>query len=147
MASASQLLEPRHGAEGGAWGQDKLFHPRSLTRRGDRTGLEPQLRAADKIHMSVSVCAEEEGAFKWCVWICAHERSGSMSWCTNMHVCQNSFFFLKNTGRGKNKTLKLASQCVCVSLRYAFATRCRTEQHKCRKCLFGNKFYVPFLKK
>lgn len=74
MASASQLLEPRHGAEGGAWGWDKLFYPWSLPRRGDRTGLEPQLSIADNIHMcwmcfgkmlllgglSVSVCVKWE---------------------------------------------------------------------------------------
>lgn len=74
MASASQLPEPRHGAEGGAWGWDKPFYPWSLPRRGDRTGLEPQLSTADNIHMcwmcfekmlllggfSVSVCVKWE---------------------------------------------------------------------------------------
>lgn len=53
MASASQLPEPRRGAEGGAWGRDKLFLPWSLLRHGNRTGLEPQLSTADNIHMSV----------------------------------------------------------------------------------------------
>ncbi len=62
MASASQLPEPRHGTEGGAWGRDKLFLPWSPLRRGDRTGLEPQLSTADNIHMSVRVCL--------CVCVC-----------------------------------------------------------------------------
>lgn len=44
------------GAEGGAWGRDKLFLPWSPLRRGDRTGLEPQLSTADNIHMSVRAC-------------------------------------------------------------------------------------------
>lgn len=58
MASASQLPEPRHGAEGGAWGRDKPFLPWSPQRHGDRTGLEPQLSTTDNIHMSVTcVCA------------------------------------------------------------------------------------------
>ena len=71
MASASQLPEPRHGAEGGAWGRDKLFLPWSPLRRGDRTGLKPQLSTADNIHMSVCVCV--------CVcvwldgWVCVEE--------------------------------------------------------------------------
>lgn len=57
MASASLLLKPRHGAEGRAWGQDKLFLPRSPLRRGDWRGLEPQLSTTDSIHRSVHVCA------------------------------------------------------------------------------------------
>lgn len=61
MASASQLPEPRRGAEGGAWGRDKLFLPWSLLRHGNRTGLEPQLSTADNIHMSVHA--------RVCVWL------------------------------------------------------------------------------
>lgn len=55
MASASQPKQPRHGAEGGAWGRDKLFLPWSVRRHGDLTSLEPQLSNTDKIHMSVWV--------------------------------------------------------------------------------------------
>lgn len=71
MASASQLLEPRLRAEGGAWGRDKLFLPGSPLRRGDRTGLEPQLSTADNIHMSVHQCVSMRG------WVCVEkERFG-----------------------------------------------------------------------
>lgn len=77
MASASQLLEPRHRAEGGAWGRDKLFLPWSLVRRGDRTGLQPQLSTADNIHMSVCPCV--------CVVVCWRE--GFVVGDVTVYVC------------------------------------------------------------
>lgn len=57
MASAFLLPQPRHRAEGRAWGRDKLFLPWSALLRGDWRGLEPQLSTTDSIHRSIHVCA------------------------------------------------------------------------------------------
>lgn len=103
MASASQLPEPRHGAEGGAWGRDKLFLPWSPLRRGDRTGLEPQLSIADNIHRSVRGCmcvigwigVQKEtlglGDVSVCVPGVGWGGVGSVHrGCIHLHVCPNS---------------------------------------------------------